>query len=86
MLEDLAAPLHKRPMTAITAAEILEVLKRVEKSGRREPANPEQSKQFIEIANDVGMDPDEGALERAIKKIAPSRKTSVPPARAVKGE
>lgn len=38
MLEDLAAPLTHRPIAEITAAEVLDVLKRVEKSGRRETA------------------------------------------------
>ncbi len=38
LLEDLAAPLANRPIAEITAAEILDLLKRVEKSGRRETA------------------------------------------------
>lgn len=38
LLEDLAAPLADRPITDITAAEILDLLKRIEKSGRRETA------------------------------------------------
>ena len=38
LLEDLAAPLSKRPIADITPAEILDLLKRVEKSGRRESA------------------------------------------------
>jgi Arm DNA-binding domain len=38
MLQDPAAPLAKRPVTEITAAEILDILKRVEKSVRRETA------------------------------------------------
>ncbi len=38
LLEDLAAPLSKRPISEITAAEILHLLKHVEKSGRRESA------------------------------------------------
>ncbi len=38
MLQQLAAPLSKRPIAEITAAEVLEVLKRIEKSGRRETA------------------------------------------------
>jgi integrase len=38
MLEDLAAALANRPITEIVAAEILIVLKRIEKSGRRESA------------------------------------------------
>lgn len=38
LLEDLAAPLAKRPITEITAAEILQLLKRIEASGRRETA------------------------------------------------
>lgn len=38
LLKDLAAPLADRPIQEITAAEILELLKRVEKSGRRETA------------------------------------------------
>jgi integrase len=38
LLEDLAAPLANRPIAEITAAEILDLLKRIEKSGRRETA------------------------------------------------
>lgn len=38
MLQDLAAPLANRPIDQIVPAEILDVLKRIEKSGRRETA------------------------------------------------
>jgi integrase len=38
MLQDLAAPLANRPITEILAAEILILLKRIEKTGRRETA------------------------------------------------
>lgn len=38
MLQDLAAPLASRPIAEVVAAEILIVLKRIEKSGRRETA------------------------------------------------
>jgi integrase len=38
LLEDLAAPLAGRPIAEIVPAEILDILKRVEKSGRRESA------------------------------------------------
>lgn len=38
LLEHLAAPLAYRPIAEITAAEILELLKRIETSGRRETA------------------------------------------------
>src|SRR5205807_3777101 len=38
MLQDLAAPLANRPVADIVAAEILDILKRIEKSGRRETA------------------------------------------------
>ena len=38
LLKDLAAPLAGRPIAEIIPAEILEVLKRIEKSGRRESA------------------------------------------------
>jgi integrase len=38
LIEDLAAPLARRPIVEIVPAEILDVLKRVEKSGRRESA------------------------------------------------
>jgi integrase len=38
LLEDLSAPLAKRPIADITPAEILTILKRIEKSGRRETA------------------------------------------------
>lgn len=38
LLEDIAAPMAKRPITAITPAEILVLLQRIEKTGRRETA------------------------------------------------
>ena len=38
LLEDLASPLTSRPITEITPAEILGILKRIEKSGRRDTA------------------------------------------------
>jgi integrase len=38
LLKDLAAPLSDRPIAEITAAEILQLLKQIEKSGRRETA------------------------------------------------
>lgn len=38
LLEDLAAPLTNRPVSQITPAEVLELLKRIEKSGRRDTA------------------------------------------------
>lgn len=38
LLNDLAQPLHRRPIKQITPAEILALLKKVEKSGRRETA------------------------------------------------
>ncbi len=37
------------------------------------PDDPEQSKRFIETAEEVGADTDDEALERAFKKIVPSR-------------
>ncbi|MEM1428147.1 MAG: integrase arm-type DNA-binding domain-containing protein [Pseudomonadota bacterium] len=37
-LEDLAKPLHSRPIDQITAAELLHLLKPIERSGRRETA------------------------------------------------
>jgi hypothetical protein len=36
--------------------------------------DPEQSKRFMEIAEEVGADTDDAALERAFKKIVPQRK------------
>lgn len=38
LLEDIASPLSKRPIAEITSAELLDLLKRVENSGRRETA------------------------------------------------
>lgn len=38
LLEDLATPLAKRPIKEITSAEILQLLQKIEKSGRRETA------------------------------------------------
>lgn len=37
------------------------------------PDDPEQSKRFIETAEEVGADTDDEALERAFKKIVPSK-------------
>jgi hypothetical protein len=42
------------------------------------PDDPEQSKRFIETAEEVGADKDEEALDRAFKKIAPSQKNRQP--------
>jgi integrase len=39
LLQELAAPIAGRPVAEITAAEILDLLKRVERSGRRETAH-----------------------------------------------
>jgi len=39
LLENLAAPIANRPIAEITPAEILDLLKRIEKSGRRESAH-----------------------------------------------
>lgn len=39
LLEDLAAPLAKRPIAEISSAELLQLLQRIEKSGRRETAH-----------------------------------------------
>jgi hypothetical protein len=40
---------------------------------RSKPDDPEQSKRFIETAEEVGAD-DEQALDRAFQKIAPPKK------------
>lgn len=37
-IDDLSKPLHDRPIDQVTAAELLSLLKRIEKSGRRETA------------------------------------------------
>ncbi|QOZ20846.1 integrase [Bradyrhizobium sp. CCBAU 21365] len=39
LLEDLAGPLAKRPIAEITSAELLQLLQRIEKSGRRDTAH-----------------------------------------------
>ena len=41
---------------------------------KRKPDDPEQSKRFIETAEQVEADDDE-ALDRAFKKIAPKRRS-----------
>jgi hypothetical protein len=38
------------------------------------PENAEQSKRFIETAEEVGADTDDAALERAFKKIIPAKR------------
>lgn len=43
ILLDLAAPLHRRPINEITSAEVLYLLKAIEKSGRRETAKKMRS-------------------------------------------
>ena len=37
LLDDLASPLANRPLTDITSAEILDLLQRIERTGRRDP-------------------------------------------------
>jgi hypothetical protein len=39
LLNDLAAPLHSRPVTAITPREVLDLLRKIEQTGRRETAH-----------------------------------------------
>ena len=50
------------------------------KKPERKPDNPEQSKRFVETAEEVGADKDEEALERAFKNISarPSRPSQPP--------
>jgi hypothetical protein len=38
--------------------------------------DPAQSKRFTELAEEVGADTDDGALERAFKKIVPAKRDS----------
>jgi hypothetical protein len=40
------------------------------------PDDPEQSKRFIETAEEVGADTDDEALERALKKIVRQKPAS----------
>jgi hypothetical protein len=42
------------------------------------PDDSEQSKRFIETAEEVGADTDDEALERVFKKIAPTSKSPSP--------
>ncbi len=44
------------------------------KKAEPKPDDPEQSKRFLETAEEVGADADDAALERAFKKIAPLKK------------
>jgi hypothetical protein len=47
----------------------------------RKPSKPddfEQSKRFIETAEEVGADTDDEALERALKRIAPRQEKNSP--------
>jgi hypothetical protein len=46
---------------------------KMKQSPKRPPDDPEQSKRFIETAEEVGADSDEEALERAFKKIGPQK-------------
>ena len=43
------------------------------RKSKPKPDDPEQSKRFIETAEEVGADTDDDALERAFKKIAPQK-------------
>jgi hypothetical protein len=43
------------------------------------PDDAEQSKRFIETAEEVGADTDDEALERAFKKIVPLKRTPTKP-------
>jgi hypothetical protein len=43
------------------------------------PDDPEQSKRFIETAEEVGADTDDEALERAFKKILPEKRSAKVP-------
>jgi hypothetical protein len=45
------------------------------KKAAPKPDDPEQSKRFIETAEEVGADADDGALERALKKVADSKES-----------
>jgi hypothetical protein len=38
------------------------------------PDDPKQSERFIQIAEEIGADADDEALERALKKIVSSKK------------
>jgi hypothetical protein len=42
------------------------------------PDDPEQSRRFIETAEEVGANTDDEALERAFKKIAPPKLSRAP--------
>jgi hypothetical protein len=52
LVEDLAAPLANRPISEVTPAEVLDLLKKVEKTGRRPPAPGRQS--FARLRFDPG--------------------------------
>jgi len=56
------------------------LLERPQMSKKAEPKHDdlEQSKRFLEIAEEVGADADDAALERAFKKIAPQRQKRPP--------
>jgi hypothetical protein len=51
------------------------VLRMSKSSQRTKPEDPEQSKRFLETAEEVGADADDAALERAFKKIAKERES-----------
>jgi hypothetical protein len=38
------------------------------------PDDPAQSKRFLDIAKEIGADADDQALERAFKKITPTKR------------
>jgi hypothetical protein len=42
-------------------------------TSRRKTADKAQFERFVEAAREIGMDEDPGALDRAFRKVAPSR-------------
>ncbi|MEM6824895.1 MAG: Arm DNA-binding domain-containing protein [Pseudomonadota bacterium] len=65
LLMNLAEPLHKRPISEISPAEVLHLLQSIERSGRREPAvKPQRVERVQSIrasgqhhANDTDIEP-----------------------------
>lgn len=48
------------------------------------PDDPEQSKRFIEMAREIGVDESEGAFERALKKVARPKKPTIRPVKGAR--
>lgn len=81
LLEDLAAPLTKRPIAEITPTEILQILQRIEKSGRRDTAHRLRGTlgsvfRFAVVTQRAPLDPTT-ALKGALLKVEVKHRAAI---------